>query len=346
MAPWIARAPCMAGRLGGARVEDDGHRLPRLARAASARQPARRRGAGGRGGLRRRLVVRPPHPVEPRPGRVGVRLVVAGRRHAGDVRAVRRGERARPALPPGDHRPGHRHARRDVPRTADGWRWARARRRTSTSPATPWPPKPSPQRPAARVRRGDPGPAAGRGGERSTATCGSTGPGCGRCPSAPSPSIGAALSEETARWCGGWADGLITVHMPPDRAAADPRRLPRGRRRGQADAGAGQGGVGADRRRGAGRRPRPVAHERLRLAADGRPRDGRAVRGWRPRTCAPTTCGAACWCRPTRSSTPPGCTRCSTSASTRCSSTRCPASRSGSSTRSAPRCCPSSAERR
>jgi probable non-F420 flavinoid oxidoreductase len=27
--------------------------------------------------------------------------------------------------------------------------------------------------------------------------------------------IGAALSEETARWCGGWADGLITVARPP-----------------------------------------------------------------------------------------------------------------------------------
>ena len=36
-------------------------------------------------------------------------------------------------------------------------------------------------------------------------------------PSAPVPLIGAALSEETARWCGEWADGLITVHMPPDR---------------------------------------------------------------------------------------------------------------------------------
>jgi probable non-F420 flavinoid oxidoreductase len=36
-------------------------------------------------------------------------------------------------------------------------------------------------------------------------------------PSGHVPLIGAALSEETARWCGGWADGLITVHMPPDR---------------------------------------------------------------------------------------------------------------------------------
>lgn len=27
--------------------------------------------------------------------------------------------------------------------------------------------------------------------------------------------VGAALSPETARWCGGWADGLLTVHRPP-----------------------------------------------------------------------------------------------------------------------------------
>jgi probable non-F420 flavinoid oxidoreductase len=28
--------------------------------------------------------------------------------------------------------------------------------------------------------------------------------------------VGAALSPETAGWCGGWADGLLTVHRPPD----------------------------------------------------------------------------------------------------------------------------------
>ncbi|HEX6238731.1 MAG TPA: TIGR03885 family FMN-dependent LLM class oxidoreductase [Acidimicrobiales bacterium] len=35
-------------------------------------------------------------------------------------------------------------------------------------------------------------------------------------PAEPVPLIGAALSTETARWCGEWADGLITVNMPPD----------------------------------------------------------------------------------------------------------------------------------
>jgi probable non-F420 flavinoid oxidoreductase len=33
-------------------------------------------------------------------------------------------------------------------------------------------------------------------------------------PAEPVPLIGAALSVDTARWCGGWADGLITVHQP------------------------------------------------------------------------------------------------------------------------------------
>jgi probable non-F420 flavinoid oxidoreductase len=36
-------------------------------------------------------------------------------------------------------------------------------------------------------------------------------------PSRLPPIIGAALSVATARWCGAWADGLITVNQPPDR---------------------------------------------------------------------------------------------------------------------------------
>jgi probable non-F420 flavinoid oxidoreductase len=35
-------------------------------------------------------------------------------------------------------------------------------------------------------------------------------------PAEPPPLLGAAVSEETARWLGGWADGLATVHRPPD----------------------------------------------------------------------------------------------------------------------------------
>jgi len=33
-------------------------------------------------------------------------------------------------------------------------------------------------------------------------------------PAEPPPLVGAAVSEETARWCGGWADGLVTVGQP------------------------------------------------------------------------------------------------------------------------------------
>ncbi len=36
-------------------------------------------------------------------------------------------------------------------------------------------------------------------------------------PAAPPPLFGAALSEVTAAWCGGWADGLLTVHAAPER---------------------------------------------------------------------------------------------------------------------------------
>ena len=33
-------------------------------------------------------------------------------------------------------------------------------------------------------------------------------------PPEPPPLIGAAVSEETARWCGSWADGLVTINQP------------------------------------------------------------------------------------------------------------------------------------
>jgi probable non-F420 flavinoid oxidoreductase len=39
-------------------------------------------------------------------------------------------------------------------------------------------------------------------------------------PRLPVPLYGAALCEETAQWCGSWADGLITVHLPPDELRA------------------------------------------------------------------------------------------------------------------------------
>jgi probable non-F420 flavinoid oxidoreductase len=33
-------------------------------------------------------------------------------------------------------------------------------------------------------------------------------------PAEPPKLVGAAVSEETARWCGGWADGLVTINQP------------------------------------------------------------------------------------------------------------------------------------
>ena len=33
-------------------------------------------------------------------------------------------------------------------------------------------------------------------------------------PAEPPSLIGAAVSPETARWCGGWADGLVTINQP------------------------------------------------------------------------------------------------------------------------------------
>jgi G6PDH family F420-dependent oxidoreductase len=39
-------------------------------------------------------------------------------------------------------------------------------------------------------------------------------------PATPPPLFGAALSVETAQWCGSWADGLITVHQAPEKLRA------------------------------------------------------------------------------------------------------------------------------
>jgi probable non-F420 flavinoid oxidoreductase len=39
-------------------------------------------------------------------------------------------------------------------------------------------------------------------------------------PRAPVPLYGASLCESTARWCGSWADGLITIDLPPEELRA------------------------------------------------------------------------------------------------------------------------------
>ena len=155
-----------------------------------------------------------------------------------------------------------------------------------------------PQRATARVRRGHPSAAAGRGG-------------VGRRPRAgrPSPAVDAAgracrrstarrCREATARWCGSWADGLLTVHRSAGascvrsstrsaRVAARASRSPCRRR----------SRIGAHRRRGRSPRAlRAVADQRLRLDADGRSRDRRAVRDRGARTCRPRRSPSAVLC--------------------------------------------------
>ena len=137
-------------------------------------------------------------------------------------------------------------------------------------------------------------------------------------PATPPALFGAALSVETARWCGGWADGLITVHQAPDKLRAVIEAFREGGGAGKTGPGASQGLLGAERGRGARRRPRPVADQHLRVQGHvglggGRPlRGGGHVRppgghaGLRPRS-PPTRTGSAAGCR---SSSPPASTSC------------------------------------
>ena len=67
-------------------------------------------------------------------------------------------------------------------------------------------------------------------------------------PATPPPIFGAAVSEETARTVGGWADGLMTIYRPIDELRRGPRRLPRRWRGRQADVRPGPRLVGPDRR--------------------------------------------------------------------------------------------------
>ena len=91
-------------------------------------------------------------------------------------------------------------------------------------------------------------------------------------PDEPPALIGAAVSVETARWCAGWADGLITVNAAGRPPRRDDLRLPRGRRpRTAVPAGARE--LGADGRGGRGGGVRPVAEQRVPAAGLLGPRD-------------------------------------------------------------------------
>ena len=239
-------------------------RLSRVPRAGPTQSPARRGRASGVGRLRRRRCARTTSRRGAcAQGESGFAWSWLGAALAVDDRSVRRRHRARPALPPGDRRPGHRDARGDVPgpllggaRQRRGGQRARHRR----SLAAEGPPQraaaTSPSRSSARCSRA----------RRSRTT-------------APSRCIGPRL--DAAR---------------PPAAAARRRRSPPRRRRWV-------GGVGrwARHRRPAARRaragragvPRMPAARAARAPGARRPRRhrrrgaGRAARTVAARTCSP-----------------------------------------------------------
>ena len=148
-----------------------------------------------------------------------------------DGAAVRHRQRSRPALPPGDHRPGDRPR---SPRCSPDRFWVGARHAarpaTSTSPATAGRRK---DVRTARLRECvDVIRRAARAARRSATTgwSRSTGRGCGRCPTSRRRSSAPRSARRPPRWCAEWADGLITVNAAASRAAPDGRRLPRRRR--------------------------------------------------------------------------------------------------------------------
>ena len=277
-----ARAAPRGGRrarraAAGVRTERGLDRHPRVARADRAERAAdgdaRRRGRGLRAGV----VVGPLLAVERAPGRVRVRLVVARRRDAGDRDAVRRRQRARPALPPGDRRPGRRDAGGDVPGPAVRSRSAPASSPTSTSPAS----RGRARRCATRGCASASTSCARCSRARSSTTTGSspsTGRSSGPCPPSRRRCSPRRSSVETAAFAGEWADGLITINQPREHLE---RMLAAFRE---------HGGEGkpvavqvhlswAETEEEALRdRARPVAHERLPAAAVLGPRDRRAVR--------------------------------------------------------------------
>ena len=148
------------------------------------------------------------------------------------------------------------------------------------------------------------------------------------------------------RWVGGWADGLVTVNQPLEKLRRDARRLSRGRRRGQAHGAAGPRVVGAERGGGAAHRPRPVAHARLRAAAELGHRDGRAVRPGRHARAAGGRARRRARLRRPRAPRRVAAASSPRSASTRSTCTTSARSRARSSTPSPSTCCRSCGDRR
>jgi G6PDH family F420-dependent oxidoreductase len=159
-------------------------------------------------------VLGPLRALEQPPGPQRLRLVLAGSGAAGDQPRLRGGQRARSALPPGDHRPGGGHPERAVPRAV----LARPRQRRGLQRAITgdhWPTK--------ETRRARLGEAVA---VIRALLAGETVSHDGlvkvdrarlwTLPERPPELIGAAISAETAAWVGGWADGLVTLNQPHD----------------------------------------------------------------------------------------------------------------------------------
>jgi hypothetical protein len=221
-------------------------------------------------------VLRPLRALEPGPGTLRLRLVLAGRGHAGHRPAVRLRQRARAALPPGDRRPGRGHPGRAVPRALLG----RAGQRGGAQRAhhrDRLARQAGPQRPPAGVRRGHPGAVRRR--DRQPPWPGHRRPGQAVVAAGGAASADRRRGQPGDRRLGGRL-GRRPDHRQPARRAAAPggRRLP-GRRRGQADVPPGPPGLCAGRGHGAGQRPPAVGRMRARRLAGLGAGAARAVRG-------------------------------------------------------------------
>ena len=236
------------------------------------------------------------------PGRVGLRLVVAGRR-AGQPRRCRSASSTRRAS--ATTRRSSPRPRRRCARCSPGGcgsRWARARRPTSTSPAS-----------------------RGRQGERNARLreCvdvmralfageevihdGRVAVDRARLWTLPGAAAAAARrggQRETARWVGEWADGLATVNQPRAKLERDDRRLPGERRRGQPLVLQVHLSWAPTRGGGAARSPTTSgARTSSPRRSAGTSSTAEAVRRGRRATSRPRTCAARCSSRPTSAST-------------------------------------------
>ena len=163
-----------------------------------------------------------------------------------------------------------------------------------------WPAKAERRARLGECRGGHPGAAGRRDGQPRRAGHGRPGKAVDPPPSGRPRSSGRPSAPRRRAWVGGWADGLITINQPHDQLRADDRRVPRGRRRGQAAVPPGPPVLGG--RRATRRWPSPTTSGAPTCSTRRWPWDldpARAVRGRGRASCAPRTCaGGARLVRP------------------------------------------------